>query len=430
MLLFFYTAALYLAVIVGAPFWLYRLLTTEKYRHGLRERLGRIPARVLDAVGSRPVIWVHAVSVGEVLAAGRLISDLQARAPDCRVLVSTTTRTSQELARKKYGDDRVFYFPLDFNWAVRRYLDAFRPALVVLLETEFWPNFLAACRSRGIPVAVVNARISDRSYPRYLRLRSQWKKILGGLNFALAQTAEDQSRLVAIGMDADRVRVGGNLKFDVRSPETARITEEIRNNLPPHAKLVVAGSTLEGEESMLVRAWPHIVAAFPEARMVMAPRHPERFTPVAALLKNSGLPWTRRSEWITAPCKLPPGSILLLDSIGELASVYSLATIAVVGGSFIPAGGHNPLEPAQFAIPVVMGPHYTNFRGIVETLRAENAVSIAREDQFEEFLIDMLNQPVEGILMGRRAQIVFGREAGATDRALEELLKLLPGEAM
>ena len=144
-----------------------------------------------------------------------LIAELQERAPACRVLVSTTTRTSQELARKKYGEDRVFYFPLDFNWAVRRYLDAFRPALVVLLETEFWPNFLAACRRRGIPVAVVNARISDRSYPRYLRLRSLWKKLLSGVNFALAQSPEDQARLVAIGMEADRVRVGGNLKFDV-----------------------------------------------------------------------------------------------------------------------------------------------------------------------------------------------------------------------
>ena len=427
MLLFFYTVALYLAVIVGSPFWLYRLLTTEKYRHGLRERLGHVPARVLDAVGSRPVIWIHAVSVGEVLAASRLIADLQARAPAYRVLVSTTTRTSQELARKKFGEDRVFYFPLDFNWAVRRYLDAFRPALVVLLETEFWPNFLAACRSRGIPVAVVTARISDRSYPRYLRLRSLWKKILSGVNFALAQTADDQTRLIAIGMAADRVRVGGNLKFDVRSPEAARVTDEIRHNLATHAKLLVAGSTLDGEESMLVRAWPHIVAACPEARMVIAPRHPERFTPVAALLKNSGLQWTRRSEWITEPRQLPPGSIFLLDSIGELASVYSLATIAVVGGSFVPAGGHNPLEAAQFAVPVVMGPHYSNFRGIVETLCAENAVSIAGEQKLQNALIDMLTHPEEGVLIGRRAQIVFGRESGATSRALDELLQLLPG---
>ncbi len=427
MLLFFYTAALYLAVIVGSPFWLYRLITTEKYRHGLRERLGHIPARVLDAVGSRPVIWIHAVSVGEVLAASRLIADLQARVPTYRVLVSTTTRTSQELARKKFGDDRVFYFPLDFNWAVRRYLEAFRPSLVVLLETEFWPNFLAACRNRRIPVVVVNARISDRSYPRYLRLRSLWRKVLGGVSFALTQTAEDQSRLIAIGMDADRVRMGGNLKFDVRSPEPAQVTQEIKNNLPVHAKLVVAGSTLDGEESMLVRAWPNIVAGCPEARMVIAPRHPERFTPVAALLKNSGLQWTRRSEWIMEPRQLPPGSIFLLDSIGELASVYSLATIAVVGGSFVPAGGHNPLEPAQFAVPVVMGPHYANFRGIVETLCSENAVLIAGEQELQNTLIEMLTHPEKGVLIGKRAQIVFGRESGATSRALDELLQLLPG---
>ena len=427
MLQFFYTVVLYLVVIAGAPFWIYRLLTTEKYRHGLRERLGHVPARVLDAVGSRPVIWVHAVSVGEVLAASRLIADLEARAPSYRVLVSTTTRTSQELARKKFGDDRVFYFPLDFNWAVRRYLAAFRPALVVLLETEFWPNFLAACRRNRIPVAVVNGRISDRSYPRYLRLRSLWKKILSGISFALAQTSEDQSRLIAIGMDADRVCVGGNLKFDVRSAEAAQVTQDIQNNLPPHAKLVVAGSTLEGEEKMLLQAWPKVVAACPEARMVLAPRHPDRFTPVAALLKSSGLPWTRRSEWATDTRELPPGSVFLLDSIGELASVYSLATIAVVGGSFIPAGGHNPLEPAQFAVPVVMGPNYANFRAIVETLRAENAVSIAGEAELQKTLIDMLLHPEEGGRIGRRAQVVFERESGATDRAVEALFQLLPG---
>ena len=427
MLQFFYTAVLYLVVIAGAPFWIYRLLTTEKYRHGLRERLGHVPARVLDAVGSRPVIWVHAVSVGEVLAASRLIADLEARAPGYRVLVSTTTRTSQELARKKFGEDRVFYFPLDFNWGIRRYIALFRPALVVLLETEFWPNFLAACRRNRIPVAVVNGRISDRSYPRYLRLRSLWKKILSGVSFALAQTPEDQSRLVAIGMDADRVRVGGNLKFDVRSAEAAQVTQDLKNNLPPHAKLVVAGSTLEGEEKMLLQAWPKVVAACPEARMVLAPRHPDRFTPVAALLKSSGLPWTRRSEWATDTRELPPGSVFLLDSIGELASVYSLATIAVVGGSFVPAGGHNPLEPAQFAVPVVMGPNYANFRAIVETLRAENAVSIAGEAELQKTLIDMLLHPEEAGRIGSRAQIVFERESGATDRAVEALLQLLPG---
>jgi 3-deoxy-D-manno-octulosonic-acid transferase len=427
MLLFFYTVALYLVVIAGAPFWLYRLLTTEKYRHGLRERLGHVPARVLDAVGSRPVIWIHAVSVGEVLAASRLIADLEQRAPAYRVLVSTTTRTSQELARKKFGDDRVFYFPIDFNWAVRRYLDSFRPSLVVLLETEFWPNFLAACRRKRIPVAVVNARISDRSYPRYLRLRSLWKEILSGVGLALAQTSEDRSRLVAIGMDADRVSVGGNLKFDVRAPETAKITADLKKSLSLHAKLIVAGSTLEGEETMLLQAWPQIVAACPEARMIVAPRHPERFSAVAALLKNSGVEWTRRSESSRENGELPPGSIFLLDSIGELASVYSLATIAVVGGSFIPAGGHNPLEPAQFAVPVVMGPHYANFRAIVETLRAENAVSIAGGNELQKTLIELLTHPKEALLLGRRSQVVFEREAGATNRAVDALLQLLPG---
>src|SRR5450631_867627 len=416
MLLFFYTAALYLVLIVGAPFWLFRMATTAKYRHGLLERLGRVPDRLfqLDAAHSLPVIWVHAVSVGEVLAASRMIHDLQQAAPGYRILLSTTTRTGQELARAKFGESNVFYFPLDFGWAVRRYMRALRPALVVLLETEFWPNFLASCRTGCIPVAVVNARISDRSWPRYRRLYFLWEKILGAITLALAQSDEDAARLVAIGVPRDRVRTAGNLKFDVRTASQAAITSALGAHLPPGAPLLVAGSTLEGEENLLLAAWPGIVAAFPSARMVLAPRHPERFAAAQNLLACSGSWWRQRSQWIEDPCDLPKGGIFLLDSIGELASIYSLAWVAFVGGSLVAAGGHNPLEPAQFGVPIVMGPHYGNFRGIVGALRAEQAIEIVAAEDLANGLIALFADREQALSMGERARNVFEREAGAT----------------
>jgi len=215
MLLILYSFALFLVLVLGAPYWLLRMATTGKYREGLSERLGFVPAR-LRKEDPRQTIWVHAVSVGEVLAASRLVNELSACAPQYRVLFSTTTRTGQRLARDRTGVNHTFYFPLDFPWIVRRYLRLLDPVLVVLVETEFWPNLLAACRRASIPVAVVNGRVSDRSLPRYLQLRSLWKGILAGVSIVLAQSEEDAKRLKAIGAPAGRVFFGGNLKFDVR----------------------------------------------------------------------------------------------------------------------------------------------------------------------------------------------------------------------
>jgi 3-deoxy-D-manno-octulosonic-acid transferase len=364
-MLVFYSLALLLVLVAGAPYWLFRMgATGSRYREGLSERLGFVPRRLRIA---QPVIWVHAVSVGEVLAASRLIEELSKRF-GCTVMVSTTTRTGQQLARQRFGDERVFYFPLDFAFAVRAYLRALRPRMVILLETEFWPRMLTECRRSGVPVAVVNARISDRSWPRYRRLRFLWKCLLKGLALVLAQSELDADRLKALG--ASNVRVGGNLKYDIRVAQPVAVTEVLQDQLPSGIKVVVCGSTLAGEEELLVKSLPHDVVT------VLAPRHPERFQAVAAMLARSGVPFVRRSEWMAAPVPVRAGSFFLLDSIGELASAYSLAAIAVVGGGMFVPGGHNPLEPAQFGVPAVIGPHYENFRGIVEKLRTADAISI------------------------------------------------------
>ena len=427
MILLFYNLALLAALAVSAPWWLWKMATTHKYRVGIAERLGSV-SRIKRLTASKPglpVLWLHAVSVGEVLAVSRLVTELDTALPQFRVLISTTTRTGQELARQRFGDDRVFYCPLDLPWAVSAFLSALQPRMLILAETEFWPNLLSGCFRRGIPVAVVNARISDRSWPRYRRLKSLWRPILSRLSRVLAQSENDAERLRAIGCEHDRVSVTGNLKFDVRAAEEAEATRTLKI-LAAHLRIVVAGSTLEGEEAALLQAWPRLLAADSQLVLVLAPRHPERFAAVAALLDQSGASWTRRSEWKSQPpAEIKPGQIVLLDTIGELASVYSLAAVAFVGGSIAPAGGHNPLEPAQFGVPIVMGPNYVNFRAIAEDLLAHDALRITSSDELSATLIKLLHDRATAEAMGARARHVFEQQAGATARCVEAIRALL-----
>ena len=432
MVFFFYNVALLAALVIGAPWWLWRMATTHKYREGLFERLGRVPKRLgslFAPAGERPLIWLHAVSVGEVLAVTRLVQTLEKSLPDYQLLISTTTRTGQVLARERLGSNRVFYCPLDLPWAVSAYLRHLKPSLLILAETEFWPNLLNGCFKREVPVVIVNARISNRSWPRYRRLRSLWRRLLSRLSRVLAQSTTDAERLLALGCLSDRVTVAGNLKFDVRVAVQADATRQLKARAGG-LRLIVAGSTLEGEEAVLLQAWPKLLAADPQLVMVLAARHPERFASVASLLEKSGIPWVRRSDWsdgVQAP--LRPGEIVLLDTIGELASIYSLASVAFVGGSLVPAGGHNPLEPAQFGVPIVMGPHFANFAAITDDLRSQNAVRIATIEELAATLIHLLCDRPAAEAMGTRAWEVFHRQAGATDRCVAAIRELLAENA-
>ena len=417
MLLIVYSFALFVVLLLGWPYWLLQMATKGS------ERLGWVPARLREG-DVRQTIWVHAVSVGEVLVASRLVKELSASAPQYRVLLSTTTRTGQRLARERTSPSHTFYFPLDFSWIVRRYLRALDPVLLVLVETEFWPNLLTECRRAAIPVAVVNGRVSDRSLPRYLRLRSFWMRILASVSIVLAQSEEDVKRLKAIGAPAGRVSFGGNLKFDVSSAEPSAITTLLRDNLS--GRVLVCGSTLEGEEEILLDAFHQLLKTIPDCIMILAPRHPERFGRVAQLLRSRNEQSVRRSNWMKRPAKIKAGTVVLLDSIGELASVYALASVAFVGGSLIPAGGHNPLEPAQFAIPVVMGTHYANFRAIIDTLVNAEAVKLATNETLVPILEMLLSDHDAASALGVRALEVFHHQSGATARATTALLRLLP----
>src|ERR1700676_241497 len=277
-----YSAMLAAGLLVSLPYWLLQRLRHGKYRAGLGERLGRIPQRLL-ALRGRPVIWVHAVSVGEVLAISGLVEQLRNRLSGHQVIISTTTDTGQKLARSRFGAENVFYFPLDFAFAIRPYLRLLQPKLVVIAETEFWPNFLRLVHASGARIAVVHARISDRSWPRYRRVRHLLTDVLQRVDLFLTQTAEDARRLRQIGAPAERVHVTGNLKFDVPAPAAPPIVASLRASFQQtnSGPVIVCGSTVEGEESLLLQALVNVLASHPRAVMILAPRHPERFGEVA-----------------------------------------------------------------------------------------------------------------------------------------------------
>jgi 3-deoxy-D-manno-octulosonic-acid transferase len=418
-ILLVYNIGLLLVLAVGAPVWLLR----RRWREGLRERLGDGAARVGHALGGRQQVWVHAVSVGEVVAVSRLVEELDARLGRGSVAISTTTQTGQQLARDRFGAARCFYFPIDLPWVVRGALRALGPRVLVLAESELWPNVLAECADRRMPVVVVNARVSDRSLPRYERFRRWWRPFLQMLTLVLAQSAEDARRFVAIGVPEDRVRVGGNLKYDVRPPRSTGLIEQLRAQLPNGARVLVAGSTLEDEERVLLEAWPAICARTQNVVMLLAPRHPERFAHVAALAREKKALLVERSSWRGNP--VAAGSVFLLDSIGELGSVYGLARLAFIGGSLVPAGGHNPLEPAQFAVPVLMGPRYENFRDAVELLRGVDALRVVERESVGEAIAGLLADANGAAAMGARGKEAFEKQAGATERAVDAVVRLL-----
>ncbi|HUO17066.1 MAG TPA: 3-deoxy-D-manno-octulosonic acid transferase [Verrucomicrobiae bacterium] len=424
----FYSLALGAAMLLSLPYWLYQVLRHGKYKAGFLERMGRVPARLTVNHSAAKVIWIHAVSVGEVLAVSGLVQQLKRALPDSRVFVSTTTDTGQKLACQRFGEENVFYFPMDFAFAIRPYLQRLRPELVILAETEFWPNLLRLSHSNGALVAVVNARISNRSWPNYLRFRWALKNILKNVDLFLPQTEEDASRLQSIGADASRVQVAGNLKFDVSLPAPPPIVDSLRKHLSTNGAgpVLVCGSTVEGEETLLFKAFENLRVQHPQAVMILAPRHPERFAAVAALLASLQIPHYRRSTWAGERLN---GGVLLLDTIGELSSLYGLADLAFVGGSLVPRGGHNIIEPAQHGVAIVVGNHMENFRDMLALFQSHDAVRVVGMAELPLVLMDLLANDSERKGLGRRAQETLRSQMGATARTLHALENLLATRA-
>jgi len=417
-----YSTLLALSLLIASPYWIFQALRHGKYRKGLSERLGFVPARLQNS--GRHSIWVHAVSVGEVLAVSELVRALRQEFPEYRVVISTTTDTGQKLAASRFGAENVFYFPLDFAFAVLPWLSVLQPALIVVAETEFWPNFLQRSRRAGARLIVVNARISDRSFPGYRRWAFLLRNVLRGIDAFIAQTAEDARRLIEIGAPPERVSVGGNLKYDVAPPPELPIVRQLRVALQESGAgpVLVSGSTVEGEEPILLSAFQRALAAYPQAVMLLAPRHPERFNDVAALLEQSQLSFWRRSVWNGQPLS---NGVLLIDSIGELSSLYALADVAFVGGSLIPRGGHNIIEPAQHGVAILVGEHTENFRDIIGLFKGRDAVRIVNADSLASTILDLLANSAERNGLGRRAADTLGSQQGATQFTLGKVRELL-----
>lgn len=422
---FVYSALLAMALVLTLPYWVAQALRHGKYRAGLRERLGRVPARLRRQPGC---VWVHAVSVGEVLAVSTLVEELHRRWPGRAVVVSTTTATGQKLARQRFGEENVFYFPLDFAFAVNAYLRALRPAMVVVAETEFWANFLRLARASGAKIAVVNARVSDRSYPRYRRFRWWLRRVLARVDLFLAQGEEDARRLREIGAPAERVRVSGNLKFDIHAGKELAVVDALRRHCEREriTTVVVCGSTVEGEEEACLDMFRRLRDERRRPFLILAPRHPERFDAVAELCRAAGVDFWRRSQWNgNEPLA---GGALLLDTIGELRGIYELATVAFVGGSLVPRGGHSILEPAQFGVAIVVGPHTENFREITETFVRAGALLVTTPEIFFDDVRRLLDDEEARQALGQNARRVMQENAGATERTAAALAGLLEAQ--
>ena len=430
-LLGLYQAGLLGLVALASPVLVGRMLATGKYRPGFGQRLGRYPAEVLALAERRP-IWVHAVSVGETVAALPLLSALHGARPDLPLLVSTVTPTGQATARERAREAAaVCYFPFDLAGPVRRALDGVRPRLVLLLETEIWPVFLLAAERRGIPVGVVNGRLSDRSFRRYRRVRPLLARCLRSLAFVGAQTRADADRFVALGAPPDRTVVTGNLKIDqaAAAPGAAAVTPamlEAALGLPPTPRFV-AGSTHRGEEAVVLDAFARMRARVPDLRLILAPRHPERLGEVGRLLDERGWRWRRRSERPGAPGE-PPPDVVLVDTMGELATLYGIADVVFVGGSLVPVGGHSLLEPAAHGRAPLHGPHMHNFREVTRALaEAGGALPVTDAASLAEAALGLLADPARRADLGARARGVVEAGRGATTRTLALVERALGG---
>lgn len=406
------------------PWLLLRNSPDGRYTRFAGERFGRV-----GTAGGRGAIWLHAVSVGEALAVERLIAQLKQRFPSRPVVLSVTTAAGRSVAERRITADRIFYFPLDFRFAARRALRALRPELVIIAETEIWPNFLLEAALARVPVMFINGRISGRSYTRYRMIRRMLRPTLRRVAAFMMQTATDAERVLYLGADPARVQVAGNLKFDLIPPEQPAFLARLRQQLEEAGiqKVLVAGSTMESEEEPVLGAYRQVLAQATAAKaqmLVLAPRHPQRFERVAGLLEASGLPWARRSQLEDGP--LPAGGVLLLDTMGELASVYQVAATAFIGGSLAPHGGHNLLEPAYWGVPVVVGPHMENFAQIAEQfLSAGAALRAASGLELGHVWQALLADPERREAIGGAARRLLESQRGATGRALEAIAQQL-----
>jgi 3-deoxy-D-manno-octulosonic-acid transferase len=424
-----YTLAVLILAALLSPWFLYQAVVYRKYIGNFSQRMGRLPVSFnLDGDES---IWIHAVSVGEALTARALIADLREQYPGLRLFLSTTTLTGQQIARTRIqGVDAVFFFPFDIPFIVNRTLGLVRPRMFIMMETEIWPNLLRACQRRGVKTLLVNGRISSRSYPRYKLVRPFFRSVLRDVDRFCMQSDESARRIVDLGADPARVVVTGSLKFDsLEAPAIAagrgasRVLRYFR--LPPSRPVFIAASTLKGEEGPVLAAFAAVRRIHPSTLLILAPRKPERFADAELLARNEGLRVVRRTA--LAVDAEPRADVVVLDTIGELAYVFQVATVVFVGGSLVAQGGHNILEPAVHGKPIVFGPHMENFAEIADTFLANQAaVRVPDAAALTSAIVRLVGDPVERARLGAASRALVEANRGAKARTLKAVAALLP----
>lgn len=417
---------LFLAAI--SPILVWRRVRLRKDRDGLWEKLtGRVTPR--DSTGD--CLWLHAVSVGEVLLLRPVIEELRLRRPGLELVLSVTTTTGRDVAVAKYPGCRVIYFPLDFTWAVGAALDRIRPTAIALAELELWPNFVSIAAARGIPVSIINGRLSEKSFRGYRRIRFLTRSLLGRLTFAGVQSKDYAERFEALGLPRERCHVTGSVKFDkveVRRDHPGCVALRSCFGIGTDDLVFIAGSTQAPEERLAVETWQELRGEFPNLRLIVVPRHKERFEEVARLISDEcGLKVVRRSRPEEATVGCEGGAVALLDTLGELAACWGLADIAFVGGSLTNRGGQNMIEPAAYGAAVLFGPNTRNFRDIVALLLAADAARVVRDGaDLTDTVVRLLRDERERRAMGARARELVLSQQGATRLTVDLLEQSLP----
>jgi len=423
-----YSLLVVAAAVLAAPWYLVRYGLSGLPPGYWRERFGRLPDGFEVGGGAR-AIWVHAVSVGETLAVGGLVSEIRRRFPLRPVYLSHVTPAGRAAGEARIpGVAGRFFLPLDLKGPVRRVFDRLRPEMLIIAETELWPNLLSVARERGTRVLLVNARLSQRSFRGYRRFGFFFRRVLGAVDWVFAQSEADAQRFRELGVR--RLSVAGNLKFDGRPPQLGELPRLARRALEKSGRgpVLVAGSTMAGEEPLVLRAWDRILERYPRALLILAPRHPQRFDEVAQILSAGRRRFVRRTSLDPAELEtqFAEAEILLLNTIGELAGVFELADVAFVGGSLVPTGGHNPLEPAFWGKPVLFGPHMGNFRDIAEAFLAGGAaVQVQNANELAARTLAFLGDARRCSAMGERAKRLVESGSGATARILDGLREWL-----
>lgn len=417
-------------LLVVSPYLVYQAIRHGKYLGSLKERLGYLP--LTFNLDGDDAIWIHAVSVGEALTARALFSDLKTRYPRLRLYLSTTTVAGQQVARRSIPQvDGVFYFPFDWAFIVKRTLSIVRPRVFIMMETELWPNLLRICAARGIKTVVVNGRISATSFSRYRMVRPLFRRVLANVDRFCMQSDESARRIIELGADPDRVSVTGNLKFD--SLPTLAPVAHMRSRdrvlryfrVPASQPVVVSGSTVKGEEAAMLAAFARVRQSVPNALLVLAPRRPERFAEVERLARDRGFLTRRRSE-LTIDDE-PRADVVVLDTIGELAQLYQVATAVFVGGSLVDHGGHNILEPAIYGKPILFGPHMQNFKEAAREFVANAAaIQVQSERELADGLVTLVTDPVLRARLGAAARALVEANRGAKDKTLHVIAELEP----